>query len=162
MLKRLRRRWEWGNTRRRLKEDLEHEAVAYVNRAGQLVHFALSAPIDMKPGSMPKLMELKHFRDKFAAHRSIDRPRPEDDDNIQRLHAMSLTAFGGSGFEPKHAGVRHDPTFDEVRRWRDYYLVYQARIDQERVAFFSVERDHPVVLAEAWAIFSELLLGARR
>lgn len=132
---------------------LDHEAVAYIGRAGQFLAFVNSKPIDTPPDLIPKLLELKHFRDKFVAHRSMDQPRGEDP-NLQVVHAMSVTTMGGYVLMPKDGWTMADPFSAE--RWRTQYLCYQARKSSEIVFFFSIERDHPTVMHEALAALSRL------
>lgn len=137
---------------------LDHEAVAYVGRAGQFVAFALSDPVRAPRALVPKLLELKFFRDKFVAHRSMDAPRGEDA-NTQVLHATSVTTFGGFLLAPKDAGKLLDDPWDPTR-YRTHYLVYQARRDAQNVYFFSVERDHATVMAEAYGVLERLFAPA--
>jgi hypothetical protein len=135
---------------------LDHEAVAYVNRAGQLLGFALSKEVDTPVASIPKLMELKLFRDKFSAHRSIDRPRGENA-NLQVLHAISLTTLGGYLLAPKDGATLPDDPW-HPSRYRSHYLCYQVRRDADTVFFFSIERDHPTVAVEVYGALELFIL----
>ena len=57
-----------------------HEAVAYVNRAGQFYYFACSdlvARTGNRP-PIPNLETLIPFRNKYTAHRSVDKPYSSD------------------------------------------------------------------------------------
>lgn len=136
---------------------LDHEAVGYINRAGQLLAFAVSKPIAVPVERIPKLLEVKFFRDKFVAHRSMDWPRGEDA-NMQVLHAISVTTMGGYVLQPKDGHTLLDDPW-HPSRYRSHYLCYQARKSVDTVYFFSIERDHPAVMSEAYAVL-EHALGA--
>ena len=73
---------------RKLLESLDHEALAYINRLGQFHAFAKSRNLK---SLLPRASELMVFRNKHAAHRSIDDPRKEDNEHLQEAHAF---AFG--------------------------------------------------------------------
>lgn len=138
---------------------LDHEAVAYLGRAGQFVAFARSEKVLARSAPIPKLLELKFFRDKFAAHRSIDAPRGEDL-NTHLLHAMSVTTLGGYLLAPKHpSGTSSDPS--DAARFSTHYLVYQVRKDDKTVLRFSIERDHGAVISEAYGVLERLFLPER-
>jgi len=67
--------------------ELDHEAVAYLNRVGQLYFFAKSLGlVDL----LPEASALIPFRHKHTAHRSVDEPRKESAEELQQ-QAM---AFG--------------------------------------------------------------------
>lgn len=74
----------------------KHEIIAYINRAGQFYHFVDSKFVKSifpdSVGAIPLIKKLKNFRDKYTAHRSIDKPRT--DDNGRELYHEVV--FGSS------------------------------------------------------------------
>lgn len=70
-----------------LLADLDHEAVAYINRVGQLYYFARAWQLE---SYVPQAVALLPFRNKYTAHRSIDEPRAESPHERQ----LQATAFG--------------------------------------------------------------------
>jgi hypothetical protein len=66
---------------------LDHEAIAYFNRLGQMFYFIRSTGHE---AIITRISQLMSFRNKHAAHRSIDVPRSEDQMHLQN-QAM---AFG--------------------------------------------------------------------
>jgi hypothetical protein len=85
------------------EENLLHEAVAYVNRAGQFYYFVESQLVKAKVGRLPtpRLDQLMRFRHKHTAHRSVDKPWPQDTEQLRGVHAMALSEFGGRLWYPK-------------------------------------------------------------
>ena len=148
----------WGSKGAHIAErNLGHEAVAYVNRIGQFLRFAkskwvagrLSNPLQL----IPKISELAIFRDKHGAHRSIDWPLKEDTPHLQQVHAGSMTALGGRLFQPKEPCFSIDPRVMYQKCYRGFQLNMGAK------GFWNLflERDHPVVVNEAYALLEALL-----
>lgn len=77
-----------------------HEAVAYVNRLGQIYYFAKS-PLASRcvsdlSGAIPTILKYLPFRMKHSAHRSIDYPRGESEDT--QLFQTTKTGSKGTSF----------------------------------------------------------------
>jgi len=56
----------------------QHEVVAYLNRAGQMYYYLISAHVGAKTKDIPSLLGASRFRMKHTAHRQIDAPRAGD------------------------------------------------------------------------------------
>lgn len=102
---------------------LDHESVAYLNRLGQFHTFAKARGLAAR---LVKAHELMVFRNKHAAHRSIDKPR------------------GESQQEREHQAM----TFGFYRLTRAGFPTYQI-ISGKRHHEFQMRRDHPIVMQEA-------------
>ena len=102
---------------------LDHEAVAYLNRLGQLHSFAKAKALATR---MPKARELVVFRNKHTAHRSIDAPKG-DSRQEQEYQAMTV------GF---------------YRLTRSGFPSYQITV-ANKPCEFHMGRDHPIVMQEA-------------
>ncbi len=102
---------------------LDHEAVAYFNRLGQLFYFARSAGHE---ALVPRVAQLMSFRNKHTAHRSIDVPRSEDRAHLQ-VQAMAF------GF---------------YRMTLDNFPCYQI-VDEGVHKQFRLDTDHLLVMTEA-------------
>lgn len=139
---------------------LYHETVAYINRAGQFVYFYNSESVMRalrgNRAPTPLLNNLKVFRDKHAAHRSVDKPYQSDTKYLQDAHMSSLMAFSGSLWQmkPGTSESRNGRLID----YRDNYFMVQTQLDGENdnriIINFSVERDHLSILEEAYSVFS--------
>ena len=110
--------------------DLDHEAVAYINRLGQFWYFAKAMRLKTL---VPKVTELVSFRHKHTAHRSIDMPKSE---SIAELEAQAM-AFG----------------FHKLSI--NGYPIYQL-LDGGNHLNFNMREDHAVLMSEGlrvlWAI----------
>ena len=102
---------------------LDHEAVAYFNRLGQFHAYAKARGIAAR---LAKANELMVFRHKHTAHRSIDVPK------------------GESQQEREHQAM----TFGFYRLTRSGFPTYQL-ISGKKHHEFQMRRDHPVVMQEA-------------
>jgi hypothetical protein len=136
---------------------LNHEAVAYVNRIGQIATFARSTFMKNQIGNtaslIPTLTSLLAFRNKHSAHRSLDDPRPEDTPDLQRVHARSLAPFGRL-FQPKVSGT----TASIHTLWKDCYLCYQIYDDKAKnYATLVIQRDHETIINEAYSLIEKLI-----
>lgn len=114
-----------SDAERVILDELNHEAIAYINRLGQFFTFAKSCGAE---SFLPRAAELMLFRHKHTAHRSIDAPRREDTSHLQEVHAMSF------GFH--HLGVASFP-------------IFQIH-DQTRVVDFHMRDDHALVMIQAF------------
>lgn len=102
---------------------LDHESIAYLNRLGQFHAYAKARG---QASRLLKTRELMVFRNKHAAHRSIDVPKGESRDD-QEFQAMAF------GF---------------YRITREGIPTYQIISNRKRYEF-DMHRDHPVVMQEA-------------
>ena len=138
-------------------EPLRHDAVAYINRAGQFHRFTRSKIVrDLVPDCaalVPKSTHLTKFRDKHTAHRSIDAPYAEDTEHLQIVHARSLTVRGGGLWRPKEPL----PIDFMGPFWGRAYLVYQLNMGEGGTFNFSPEADHPFVMSETYAVVERVL-----
>ncbi|MFA6313101.1 MAG: hypothetical protein WCV99_07685 [Sterolibacterium sp.] len=102
---------------------LDHEAVAYLNRLGQFHTYAKARGLAAR---LVKVHELMVFRNKHTAHRSIDAPRDESQqDREHQAMTFGFYRLTRSGF----------PTYHIVSR----------RKHRE----FQMRRDHPMIMKEA-------------
>jgi hypothetical protein len=142
--------------RQLLQEYLLHEAVAYVNRAGQFYYFAKSGIVKAKgtPPSIPRITELVNFRHKHTAHRSVDVPRLQDTEEQQAYHAMSLSEFGGQLWIPKEKDLLSTSFADLI--CGGGYLAFRINTDNN---FYDlvIERDHEALMQEAYEILLHVL-----
>jgi hypothetical protein len=136
------------------EEQLRHEAAAYVNRAGQFYYFCQSSLVKKICGhlSIPRLTDLMMFRNKHAAHRSVDNPRPEDNEQLQTVHAMSLSEFSGWLWLPKSESLKDGfPPF-----WGCAYVAFQIHT-ADKVVELVIERDHGDLMFEAYGVLERVL-----
>ena len=144
----------------RIMENIQHESIAYLNRVGQFYHFATSKIISARIADInviaPTLCNAIVFRNKHAAHRSIDKPRNQDTPYMQEQHAISMNKYGGFIWLPKPG---HRPSNNRLERdWSNYYPTSQVQLDDGKtVLYFSVEKDHSKLTSEAYAIFEAAL-----
>ncbi len=114
------RRIRYGN--------LQNETVAYINRVGQFFHFATSRPVADRIGEIsqfaPTIETAVEFRNKYAAHRSIDKPLKEDTPYLQEQNAISLSGYGGWQWFPKPG---KSPTQSPMICFEDHYFVSQIQ-----------------------------------
>ena len=150
---------------------LRHEVVAYVNRLGQFWSFSNSDLVKQDCPStektLPTISKLIVFRNKHSAHRSIDKPKPEDTDGLQVMNAISLSVLGPQFFHPKPghtspdlSSVNTDKDMDELRcsLYRNEYLGFQIYdVKHSTHVNFYIERDHELILREAYCLISILL-----
>lgn len=102
---------------------LDHEAVAYLNRLGQFQTYARARGLAAR---LVKASDLLVFRQKHTAHRSIDAPKDE------------------SQQEREHQAM----TFGFYRLARAEFPVYQI-VSNRKHQEFEMRRDHPIVMQEA-------------
>jgi hypothetical protein len=151
-----------------VERNVRHEVVAYLNRVGQLFHFADSKWAKQHvPNSIqlvPTISKYKIFRDKHAAHRSIDKPKGEDDSHAQTIQAWGLSSVSAIGFSPKRAASSiksAEDLADDRELWGDHYVSFQMR-DKGKGEFidFCLELEHPKILAEAFNLVETLVLNS--
>jgi hypothetical protein len=150
--------------RRIIEQNFRHEAVAYLNRVGQLFHFADSEWLKQHiPNSIqlvPTISKCKIFRDKHTAHRSIDKPRG-DDSHAQTIQAWGLSSVSALMYSPKGEASVINPAQDpdyERKLWCDHYLTFQIR-DKGHNEFinFCLELEHPKIISEAFNLVETLI-----
>jgi hypothetical protein len=149
----------------RYRAHLVHEALAYLNRMGQFYYFADSDFVRQfipdPDAIIPTVLLYKPFRDKHAAHRAIDQPRKEDTTQARMNYAWALSSMAGMGFSPKPAGLPANAQFpfDSRTTWLHHYFYLQLFDGQPGDPLnFSLEREHPMISAEAYGILEKLLL----
>lgn len=156
------------------ESSLRHEAIAYLNRVGQFWSFAKSDLVkDCCPvleEMLPTLSTLIVFRNKHTAHRSIDSPRAEDTKIHQVMNAVSLSVLGPKFFRPKSGHIspdlfteNTDIDLDEYKRslYRNSYLGFQIQdVKHSAAVNFYIERDHEVIMGEAYSLIRNLLSHA--
>lgn len=154
-----------------------HEAVAYLNRLGQLYYFARSplvAKAGLDPAAMiPTMEKYVLFRMKHSAHRSIDNPRHESD-NAQILQAMSLTRAWGKMMSLKPGAPNIFPTPGAAldargvqefyrKQWQTSYLTFQIYDEDHQMHLNLVlEKEHPHICAEAYSLLADVMLWERQ
>ena len=151
-----------------LERNVRHEVVAYLNRVGQLFHFADSKwakqLIPKSTQLVPTISKYKIFRDKHAAHRSIDKPKREDDSHAQTIQAWGLSSVSAIAFKPKRAVTSIKSTedmFNDEKLWGDHYVTFQMRgKDKGELINFCLELEHPKILAEAFHLVETLVLNS--
>lgn len=146
---------------------LRHEAIAYLNRLGQFVTFGRSSVAVMtdlvSDRDLPIMEKAMVFRNKHAAHRSIDAPRGGETPALVHSHARSLSTTFGSLFHPRPGkrplNMHRLPTpvtLETLRKaiWRAGFLVFQLQTNVAGAHLeFSLEEEHPAIMNEAfWAI----------
>jgi hypothetical protein len=135
-------------------QPLRHEAVAYVNRAGQFYYFAISSLVKGKPGRppIPNLENLIHFRKKHTAHRSIDKPLDSDTAPLQAYQAMAMSDYFLL-FHPRQ-GLSADSS---TSVWSRSYLVFQINAANGQSYYLNIERDHDSLMLEAYRVLEHVL-----
>jgi hypothetical protein len=156
--------------------NVNHEAVAYLNRLGQLFYFSKSefvrnAIIDVTP-LIPTIARFMVFRNKHTAHRSIDAPRPEDTEDLRLAHARAVSSVMGSIFSRKPNSMELlYPEFGvpigldvlklhmQKELWSKNFKTFQT-FDTAAGGHvnFTVEIDHPTIAVEAYSVIERVLL----
>jgi hypothetical protein len=161
-----------------ISEALRHEAVAYLNRLGQFWSFSKSDLVKKYCPSpekiLPTIGKLIVFRNKHAAHRSIDNPKAEDTESLQVMNAISLSILGGHFFHPKpghlspnlsSVPLNTEEDLNELRcnLYRNYYLGFQIYdVKNSRHVNFHLEQDHESIMIEAYCLLSVLISPSPR
>ena len=153
-----------------LKVNLTHEVIAYLNRLGQFHYFLISDFVEeQSPDAKtfaPTIEKFLPLRLKHSAHRSIDAPRKEDSKHIQETHAMSMSAIGPKIFEQKTGERRNimdaESNTEKItfvrNKWEKCYLIFQFSTENLKdVLNFSLEREHPKIMQEAFLILEKVL-----
>ena len=135
---------------------IRHEAIAWINRLGQFHFFARSKLLigHVNGGVTPTIDSLMLFRNKHAAHRSIDKPRPEDSQSLQISHAIAMTDLSGTLWIPRPPFTPAESPLPSVAT---HFLAFQLQASEGVPRALVIERDHPVVMKEAYALVERLL-----
>ncbi len=134
---------------------LVHEAVAYANRIGLFYYFSDSDFVTQVIGGsalplVPTIDRVTTFRHKVTAHRSIDKPRSQDTSHLQEVHALALM---NRLFTPRTAGSG----VDSQNPWKTGYVVYPINLGTSDQIELAVERDHGLIMAEAYDLMERIL-----
>lgn len=85
--------------------NINHEAVAYLNRLGQFYYFTKSDfvgnAISDVDAIIPTIAKFLVFRNKHTAHRSMDAPKKDDTYDLKLSHARAVSSVMGSMFSCK-------------------------------------------------------------
>lgn len=155
---------------------LRHEIVAYLNRLGQFWSFSKSDLVkEYCPSTeetLPTISKLIVFKNKHSAHRSIDAPKAKDTDGLQVMNAISLSTLGPQIFHPKpghtspdRSSENTDIDLEELRcsLYRNEYLGFQIYdVKHSTHVQFFIERDHELIMREAYCLISNLLPRSRQ
>ncbi len=149
---------------------IDHEAVAYVNRMGQYHAFAKSLFVRQAIADadllIPTIVKFMVFRNKHAAHRSIDTPHKEDE-HTREMHARALTSAFGAMFSPKPGVSVPMPKISDyasLERWRveswktNYRTFYILDPTTNRNVSLTIEIDHKQIAGEAYSLVEKLIL----
>jgi hypothetical protein len=146
-----------------------HEIIAYFNRLGQFYYFATSSFVDARvPDAIASLQEISRlipFRHKIAAHRSIDQPRGQADQNEDERRFFAVNK-GSLLIMPRNDQSKLSPptgnTLDLARTeiLKQGFPVYQLSLDPLAWIQFAPERDHDLVMADCFSLYSHLLQNA--
>jgi len=137
--------------------ELRHEAVAWVNRVGQLHYFVTSQLVKDNIGSTPTpaIDAVLPFRHKHTAHRSADLPRKTDTDHLKSVHEMSLSFLGGSLWTPRHGYP--GPDMSPASPSTTHFLTFQIQEPAGTAHNLTIEKAHPAVLLEGYSVLEALL-----
>ena len=135
-----------------------HEAVAYINRAGQFYYFATSELVTRSGNCppTPRFSALMPFRNKHTAHRSIDKPHSSDSRDLQAYQAMSIDLDGRS-FLPREGMTIEANLENAFYPLRTGYLIFQINLGDGKFCFLDIERDHEALMLEGYAVLQCLL-----
>lgn len=137
---------------------LDHEAVAYLNRLGQVYYFAQSLKLFKY---CPKIKELYLFRRKNTGHRSIDCPMEEDEKNEQIWQSGCLRRKAFSGKFDDNFTVEdfqeYKKEFLSPKRYiHKKVLVSYQILSGKKHADFIPQNDHPIIMEEIENIYINL------
>ncbi|TRW89741.1 hypothetical protein [Candidatus Methylobacter oryzae] len=137
-------------------EDLQHEAVAWVNRIGQFYYFSQSRFVNEHLPNIqtPRIDKILPFRMKHTAHRSIDSPKKEDSSYLQEFQALAFERHSRTLWVP-----RPSLSIDniETATHLTHFLAFQIPLSDGSYAEFALERDHPELIMEGYEILRNLL-----
>ena len=133
-----------------------HEAVAWVNRVGQLYYFTRSQLVKdrLGPQSTPAIDEVMPFRMKHTAHRSVDDPRKLDTPDLQLSQAIAFSELAGSQWALR-PGAHVAP--DGLPSFATHFITFQMRISESERSTLNLEAAHRLVVVEGYTVLSSLL-----
>jgi len=152
-----------------LGTDVDHEAVAYINRLGQFFYFAQSEFVRKatheSPILIPTIAKFMIFRNKHSAHRSIDFPQRETEGE-KIAHARALSSMMGTLFSPKPNKPQmrlpdHATELKQFQRdlWKDNYKTFQTFDSSTGTHInFIVEVEHPKIVEETYRVLEQLIV----
>lgn len=149
-----------------------HEAVAYLNRLGQLSYFfksdwfcgQVSEP--SIASAIPSILALLPIRHKLAAHRQIDVPRKGDSPNLGFNQFKLLNTVKGPIGNPQAARISYSfPTNEREKLLEIHRPTPIANVEyfggSNHIVIFTPTQIHPTILAETFNLM-ELFLGYSR
>lgn len=137
---------------------LDHEAIAYINRLGQMHFFVNSLELLQV---CPKIDELFLIRNKNTAHRSIDAPRKDSKfEQIWQAGCFMRRIFSGKvkpDFDPNKDMLKDMEIFLSPQRYlsEEAFVSYQL-LSNDNHATFIPQKDHPIILKEIEAVYTQL------
>lgn len=139
-------------------EAVRHEAVAWLNRVGQLYYFLKSKLVSdrLSDIQMSAIDAVMPFRQKHTAHRSIDAPKKEDSPASQLYQAMSMSEVGGALWYSRNG----PPWQFMLPSAETHYLCFQIPLEDGGRAThveLNIELQHPLVMNEGYAVLAKLL-----
>jgi len=139
-------------------DTVRHEAIAWVNRVGQLHYFCTSPLVrqHLANADTPAIDSVLPFRDKHSAHRSIDAPRREDTPHLQMVHAMMLSDLSGSLWTPRHDGAHQS----EQPLCTTHYAAFQIQLPEGKYKNLVIELEHQQIMLEGYSVIQSLLEAA--
>lgn len=154
------------------ERDLNHEAVAYINRFGQFYYFSKSVFVNTVIADfaalIPTISKFMLFRHKNSAHRSIDTPQGEFD-NLKVAHARAVSSMMGYIMSPKPNAPAmqlsdeygNPKSVDTLQRdfWKYNYRTFQTYDDVVGSHInFTVAVEHPKIANEVYSIVERVIL----
>lgn len=160
--------------------NIDHEVVAYINRAGQFYFFARStfakSVICDFPTCIPTIARLMVFRNKHTAHRSMDYPQGESEDE-KVAHARAVSSMMGFICTPKPdapklptdslelAQLVRKVGVEQFQRdqWKHSYRTFQtfdSKLGSSGSSVnFTMEVEHPKIMREAYCVVERIILN---
>ena len=145
-----------------------HEAVAYINRVGQLACFFRSdwfknaVPEQAIASKIPTILALQPIRNKFTAHRQIDAPRHDDCSNLGLLNRYGLShVLSGPIGKPEEVRIKYQfPTKQRDSLLDKYHIPAVPDVehfgDTNNLVIFRPTDIHSVVLKEVVELLEEV------
>lgn len=140
----------------RLIDVAQHEAIAWLNRVGQIYYFLNSELIKNKIGKIhhPTIDSVIPFRMKISAHRSVDAPKSsEDTDVLMERQARAISLLGGNLWVPRR---RYNGVMLDLTR-SNYTLAFQAPFPDGSNRNLVIEEIHVDLVSEAYGVLEKLL-----
>lgn len=138
---------------------VRHEAIAWINRVGQYYYFCRSPLVAKHTAgiSISTIESVLPFRNKHAAHRSIDKPWSGDTPHHQTAQALSLSELGGQLWTPRPGVARQPESFQlNTTHYVAFYMRGLGDSDMKLV----IQRDHRQIMMEGYVVLEALLSHA--